>query len=492
MRISEASSRIMDKVYRRGVDVAIAFDVGRKLSQSSAVALKDEPAIPDSTGRSVSGADDPAHESGQHAASPGARARIKGLLRPAARLVYRGLKPFAAPLLFRARRYFTEIPTERLEYLGNSVQMHAQAMDQRFARSDATLHALRGELNATRKLIAQESDSVRMLLSEESRMLQQMTIDELRYTREALAQAGSEIRTGIAALRAEMEGLRSRLEIIESYSFASARRVTLACGPDRVMVRTSVGYVLCPASDYALLALLTETGEVEAGTRKLIQSLLQPGATYVDVGANIGMHVLAAARAMQGRGKIICFEPYAASAALLKESVMINGYAGMLELHQAAVSAAPGRCNLYLGKTSGHHSLFPLPAALNSGAMQAETELLRLDDVIGPQARVDLLKIDAEGAELDVLKGAARLIDANPDIGLIVELGTSHLQRVGVSLADWLAAFESLGFAYRVIHSETGKLEAWSMEQLAQTESVNLFCARPAALARQALGSRNE
>jgi FkbM family methyltransferase len=288
-------------------------------------------------------------------------------------------------------------------------------------------------------------------------------------------------------IRGEVEGLRASLEnklsVIESYGAASTRRIAISCGADEVMVRTEVGYLLCAASDHALLACLLDTGELERGTRILIQKYLRPGDVYVDIGANIGLHTLAAARAMQGKGKIIAFEPFAGTMRMLEKSIFLNGFSGIAELHEAAVANSNGPRLLFLGATSGHHSLYSLETQTQGAQGPFEVKVVSLESALPSNQRIDLLKIDAEGAELEVLEGGINLITTNPDIALIVEFGPSHLRRVGHTPRQWLDSFTHFGFDYKAINPDTGMLEEWSIGALEQVESINLFFARPGSTA---------
>jgi FkbM family methyltransferase len=200
---------------------------------------------------------------------------------------------------------------------------------------------------------------------------------------------------------------------------------------------------------------------------------------FVDVGANVGLHTLAAARAMQGRGSIVAFEPFAPTKALLEKTIWMNGFAGIVSIHQAAVSNQSGNQDLFLGETSGHHSLLPLTTSDSLSSRAVTVPTIRLCDVIGSNEVVTLLKIDVEGAELDVLEGSKPVIQNNPDIALIVEFGPSHLSRHGYETQHWLSAFADLGLAYRAINEQTGKLQEWPIRQLEAAESVNLFFSRP-------------
>jgi hypothetical protein len=106
-------------------------------------------------------------------------------------------------------------------------------------------------------------------------------------------------------------------------------------------------------------------------------------------------------------------------------------------------------------------------------------QALRLDDVLPAGTRVDLLKIDVEGAELEVLEGAQRTITENPHAAIIVEFGISHVQRTGHSTTEWLARFASLGLDFKAIHPDSGALMDWSPADLEKVLSINLFFARP-------------
>jgi FkbM family methyltransferase len=309
--------------------------------------------------------------------------------------------------------------------------------------------------------------------------LRQEILQGLQTGNDALAARLDRIEGLSQEILQELQTGNDALVRIEQYTSATARRIAINCDNGEVLVSTGVGFVICAADDPALLACLIDTGELELGTRILIQKLLKPGDVYVDVGANIGMHTLAAARAMQGRGKIIAFEPFEPTTRMLAKSLWMNGFSGIAEIHQVAVSNVTGRQNLYLGATSGHHSLFRLEDMPRGFSQEpVEVPLVRLDEIIPSDQMVDLLKIDAEGAELEVIEGGESLITSNPDIALIVEFGPSHLRRRGQTPKQWIEAFTKLGLNYRAINAYSGVLEVWPIERLERVESVNLFFSR--------------
>lgn len=316
-------------------------------------------------------------------------------------------------------------------------------------------------------------------------------ITELQHTIAGLASAIAAQQSRTDADHASaVAPLASQLNRIELYAATSARRMAVSCGPDEVLVRTEVGYVLCSATDHALIANLVESGDLEPGTRALIQRLLRPGDVFIDIGANIGMHTLAAARALHGRGRVVAFEPFAPTERLLSKSVWLNGFADIVEVHQAAVSSRDGDQTLYLGATSGHNSLYRLADEGQPQGATSVVPVVRLDHVLPSGTAVNLIKIDVEGAELEVLDGCRALLATSPDAALIVEFGHSHLVRTGLTTQDWMEAFHALGLQHRVIHAGTGALEDWSAADLERAGSANLLFARPQSPAWRLAGGR--
>jgi FkbM family methyltransferase len=350
-------------------------------------------------------------------------ARLKAFLRPIAKLIFAGARPFLHPVAFRVRAYL----------LGG----FRQGLQQELAATLAELKEIKLDLR----------DQINLY------------------------------QTGI-----------TRLDRIEQHSVASSRRVAVNCGLDVILVHTKVGYLLCSALDYAVVACLIDRGDINTGTRLLIQTFLRPGNIFVDIGANAGFYTLAAACAMKGQGRIIAFEPRHAT--LLAESLRINGFAAIVEINGIGVSNDSGHATLF---GEGRSSYQSPSASITQAPLDQKTVEVRdgsLGDVVLPNTKVDLIKITVDGGELDILESAKLVIAGNPSIALIVEFCFSHLKRTGHTTASWLAAFQHLGFAHRVIDADTGQLEDWGVAQLEARTPVNLFMARPNSVAWAKAGSK--
>ena len=281
----------------------------------------------------------------------------------------------------------------------------------------------------------------------------------------------------IKASNARIEASNARIEAsnarIEAYSYATARRLAIPIGSD-VLLRSNAGYILCPNTDLGAICGVIDTGDIEVGVRKLIERILEPGNVFVDAGANLGWHVLAAACAVGPTGKVIAFEPFLSTANLMRRSIAMNGFQDRCEVHQMALADEDGRTTLHIGSDSGHHSLYPLVAG---DPTISDVPVAKLDSTLKAGSRVDVLKIDVEGAEVRVLAGAQRVLRDNPNAIIIIEFGPSHLERCGVTQSDFFDAAMRSGHRWRVVEPMTGLPQKWSRKQLSSAFSTNLVIA---------------
>jgi FkbM family methyltransferase len=130
---------------------------------------------------------------------------------------------------------------------------------------------------------------------------------------------------------------------------------------------------------------------------------LRAGDTFVDVGAFIGLYTVGVGLRLQGFGRVIAFEPDVHNFSLLQEHVRLNGLDGLVERHQAAVSDKDGKFQFLADGSS--------QARLVSSNRKDTTivDVVTLDSAFKGR-RIDILKIDVEGYEEMVLRGANRLL----------------------------------------------------------------------------------
>jgi FkbM family methyltransferase len=312
-------------------------------------------------------------------------------------------------------------------------------------------------------------------------------LDEaLRSLAETLSAFRSDANLHLSELAAKIDSrtanLATRVDSVEAKLAELSLRVRTPIEVDSstVAVRTADGFVLVPRSDTTLLLMLCDAGPegLEPGTRRLLTRLLVSGMTFVDVGAHIGLLTLAGARAVGTRGRVIALEPTPVTFDLLVRALAINGLSDRVEAHCLACGARPERRAFHVATVLGHSSLLdPAPACLERGASRIEVDVVCLDDLLPVGAQVDVVKIDVEGAELDVLAGMTRILRENPDLAIIAEFGPAHLRRAKITPDLWFEAFHVYDLEAYAIDELSGECDRVSREDITAIESVNLlFC----------------
>jgi FkbM family methyltransferase len=156
-------------------------------------------------------------------------------------------------------------------------------------------------------------------------------------------------------------------------------------------------------------------GTTEPLVQRLLASRLRPGGVVFDIGANVGFFTVIAARLVGPEGRIFAFEPLPEAIPILRRNAALNGMSSV-EVIEAAVGAADGQGtlripDLLLGAR--------LDDSASDGDRQVVVQITSIDSALarGEIVPPDFVKIDAEGAEGDVLRGMAKTIRAHrPEI----------------------------------------------------------------------------
>jgi FkbM family methyltransferase len=190
-------------------------------------------------------------------------------------------------------------------------------------------------------------------------------------------------------------------------------------------------------------AMILSSGEYEPASMAMLKEHLGPGKTFVDVGANFGVYSLVMART---GARVVAVEPNPESVERLRRNVMESG--ALVQIVPVAAGDKPGTMTLYVapGFNTGETSLSDKNAG-NDGPVQGkyEVQVETLDTILGawmdvPPDRVDAIKIDVEGAELMVLRGARGILERWHPM-LLVEIVDRQLVAMGTSataLRAWL------------------------------------------------------
>ena len=196
-------------------------------------------------------------------------------------------------------------------------------------------------------------------------------------------------------------------------------------GPVIVPTEEGCSLLVDPSVDRGLDRELFYQGVYEAGTLHVMRHLLRPGDVFLDVGANVGLMTVVAARFVGPMGRVYAFEPVQGTARLLERNVALNN-ASNVEVVPMALGARRERRVIteHLETHRGAASFATGGVGTGSEEVQVDT----LDAFVrerGLEGRVRLVKIDVEGWEEQVLAGGEGVLSELAVPALIVEHSTA-------------------------------------------------------------------
>ena len=183
-------------------------------------------------------------------------------------------------------------------------------------------------------------------------------------------------------------------------------------------------------------------GAHEPDTTALPKSLVRDGDTVLDIGAHIGYFTLLMAGLAGDSGRVIAFEAHPDNAALLRKTIAESGYNNVVIENKAA--------------TSRTGSLYPIPD--RAGTVDHRTidvfedrgrigvEGVALDDYFPAHAKVDVIKMDIQGAEGHALVGMQRVIARQDRLALITEFEPWGLEQSGIGARGYVDILHDFGF----------------------------------------------
>lgn len=256
----------------------------------------------------------------------------------------------------------------------------------------------------------------------------------------------------VARLEPRIAALEATLARLETFSHGS--RATFV-GHNRVLVRAVVHGAniawLVAADDLLLSPWFIATGEYDRDLTDYVVRTIRPDSHCIDVGANFGYFSCLMAR-FAPQGRVVGIEADERVFALARDNVAINGFNGTTRVIHAAASDRPEPLTLYRRSTrSGNTSIARVGRGLTELLGEAEEEAFTvagvtldslLDDFDG---RIDLIKIDVEGAEPLVFRGARETVARNPQIEIVMEWSPGQMQAAGFDLRSFADDLDGMG-----------------------------------------------
>jgi FkbM family methyltransferase len=198
----------------------------------------------------------------------------------------------------------------------------------------------------------------------------------------------------------------------------------------------------------AILAGTYELNELE-----LVGRLVQPGMHVIDVGAHVGAYALRLAALVGETGSVTAIEPLPDHADCLLAGAEANGFRERVEALRVAAAECSGERDLATGTSpneASHAFLIPTDGDLVSSTASRRVPVARLDDV-ARRRPVAFIKIDVEGAESLVIRGASQLLADDRPI-VLMELHPRLMRVVSRETpAALIAAMAGLGYECRLV-----------------------------------------
>lgn len=187
------------------------------------------------------------------------------------------------------------------------------------------------------------------------------------------------------------------------------------------------------------------TGLYEPPVTRVLQHHLPAGGTAVDLGANWGYFSLVAAAAVGPSGTVLALEPDPRQFNALSGNVAANGFRQVSPL-QAAAAAREGRVSLVGYEEGAANRGVSRIAGPSAAGRRFDVRSMSVDDLTAACPRVDLVKIDVEGAEDAVLDGMREGLSSRRYRALLVEVHPDLLRGGGIDPASYVARLGDHGY----------------------------------------------
>jgi len=298
--------------------------------------------------------------------------------------------------------------------------------------------------------------------------------------------------TGISAIKRTIKGFLKQMAVKYGSTVERGNKYlgpspggSYSFGTD-LIVKTSRGFLMSlSGDDLSITPEIALSGTYEEPELRFIQKTLRGGDFFVDVGCNVGVFTLLAARSVGPFGRVFSFDPNCEVILHLRRSLVMNWVHDRVKVFECAVGQVAETATLRYSRFSQGGGNLGKGASLTfdrtvegfGDVVERETRTVMLDRVFPHDIEIKILKIDVEGFEHSVLAGAQRLLRERSVRFLILEL----LEEVASEQhpLNVRAVHEVIDYGYRVCRVDaTGQLVRCSSVREATNSSRNLVLER--------------
>lgn len=221
------------------------------------------------------------------------------------------------------------------------------------------------------------------------------------------------------------------------------RRIKRA--PKRVLLHEI--YLFASEDDWVIGSRIAKLNQYEPQIIEQFKNYCKPGMNVLDIGANIGVYTMLAAKIVGPQGKVLAYEPYPTNCTLIRKSIQENQFTN-IQLFQNAVSNKEEF--IYLDSEPGGSNCMSIHGDSNY-IPELIVQSVTVDNTIPKETKIDLIKIDIEGFEGIAIQGMMSTLASNRPI-LFMEFFPGMLEKFSkINPLSYLKIFENLGYEFKII-----------------------------------------
>jgi FkbM family methyltransferase len=198
--------------------------------------------------------------------------------------------------------------------------------------------------------------------------------------------------------------------------------------------------------DYSLIDFIKTNNDYEGATREVVERILKKGDIFLDLGSHIGFYALIAARIIGDTGHVYAFEPTPATRDTLSKNIVDNNLSNIITVESFGISDRSE--NVYFIVNSNSSECNKISQSDEGVENVITIKTISIDDyaILNNIKKIDLVKMDIEGAEYQAIMGMRNIISENPDIKLIFEYNKKIMDENDSSGVKIFNLLKELGF----------------------------------------------
>lgn len=209
---------------------------------------------------------------------------------------------------------------------------------------------------------------------------------------------------------------------------------------------------------------------------ELLKKHIKQNDIVLDIGANIGFYATILSDIVGEKGLVHCFEPDSKNFEHLKKT---TADFKNIKINNKAVGPKTEKLKIYTSKNLNVDHRTYKPEEYDK---EIEIDAVSIDDHLAADPKVDFIKMDIQGFEIQAIQGMQTILDKNKDIKLISEFWPYGLKKAGSSVTEYFNFLQSKGFTCYLLE-ETSLLKLTtekvsSLEPLGEEHYFNIFATR--------------